>query len=176
MATRILVLFLAVCTTALATAPAVPQEPAQSAPQPTVPGASAAAPEPVDQWLEEVRAQRQAWEERRRAQKEAIDARRRWIDPWGAAQQEAREQEITRRREAFRDQIERDREAFFNQPPWGAAAPRPDEATPEQAPPGPGPAAGSGPGETAGAPGEPSPSAPYPPLPGWDNRWYYRGF
>lgn len=168
MATRIVLLFLALCTTALATESAAPQEPAQSAPQPTAPPAAAA--EPVDRWLEEVRAQRQAWEERRRAQKEAMDARRRWIDPWGAAQQEARELEVTRRREAFRDQIERDREAFFNRSPWGSAAPWPEDANPDQTPPAPGPAAGSGPSEAAGG------TPPYPPLPGWDNRWYYRGF
>jgi hypothetical protein len=173
MANRILVLFLALCAAALATAPAVAQEPPPSVPQP---GTPAAAPEPVDQWLEEVRAQRQAWEERRRAQKEAIDARRRWIDPWGAAQQEAREEEISRRREAFRDQIERDREAFFNQPPWGSAAHWPDDAKPErqpQAPPNPGPGTGGDPREAASGAKD---SAPYPPLPGWDNRWYYRGY
>lgn len=126
----------------------------------------AAEPEPLEHWLEEVRAQRQAWEERRRAQREAMDARRRWVDPWGAAQQEAREQEVNRRREEFRDHIERGREAFLQQPPWGTAgAPqhrdgpesgrRDPEATTEASPPR---------------------IEPYPPLPGWDNRWYYRGY
>jgi hypothetical protein len=122
-------------------------------------------PERLDHWLEEVRAQRQAWEERRRAQKEAMEARRRWIDPRGAAQQEAREQELNRRREEFRDRIERSREAFLQQPPWGTPGPqRPDGSE-------------TGARDTDGTAETPPPGIePYPPLPGWDNRWYYRGY
>jgi hypothetical protein len=129
------------------------------------PPPSAAEPEPLDHWLEEVRAQRRAWEERRRAQKEAMDARRRWIDPWGAAQQEAREQEVNRRREEFRDRIERSREAFLQQPPWGSpSAQGPDGSQPAPRDP-----------EAPTEGGLPA-IEPYPPLPGWDNRWYYRGY
>jgi hypothetical protein len=124
---------------------------------------------PVDQWLDEVRAQREAWETRRRAAKEALDARRRWIDPWGAAQKEAREKEHQRRREAFREQIERDRESLYGQAPWAAQPPQWQEQSPGAPPePGTAPSDASPPAE-----GEPT---PYPPLPGWDNRWYYRGF
>lgn len=176
MATASPILVIALCGAALAATPtasrgedagtAAAGEPPQVS---SVPGPQAA---PVDQWLDEVRAQRQAWEERRQAQKEAMEARRRWIDPWGAAQHEAREQEITRRREAFRDHIERDRETFFNQAPWGNRAPWPDD-----------PAAPDTPDErsTASEPGEGGVadehrSLSYPPLPGWDNRWYFRGF
>lgn len=129
------------------------------------PAPMAAEPEPLEQWLEEVRAQRQGWEERRRAQREAMDARRRWIDPWGAAQQEAREHEVNRRREELRDHIERSREAFLQQPPWGASSPQPRDASE------PAGRAPEGPADTA-----PPRVDPYPPLPGWDNRWYYRGY
>jgi hypothetical protein len=121
----------------------------------------------VDQWLDEVRTQRRAWEERRRAAKDAADARRRRIDPWGAAQQEAREQESKRRRDAFRETIEREREAFRNSGPW-AMQPTPRQESPPQLPTANDPTAPGG--ENA------SPPEPYPPLPGWDNRWYYRGF
>ena len=129
-------------------------------------------PEPVRGWLDEVRAQRQAREQRRHAAKEAMDARRRWIDPWGAAQQEAREQEVQRRRDAFLQKIEREREVFRNQIPWTPqdhpwqgeiAEPAPEfPIAPET--------------DSGGTPGQalPSPS-PYA-LPGWDNHWYYRGY
>jgi hypothetical protein len=132
-------------------------------------------PAPMNQWLDEVRAQRQAWEERRQAAKEALDARRRWIDPWGAAQKEARDKETQRRRDAFREQIERDRELFRNRSPWAA------QSGPwQEAPPGTenlAPDAGA-PAESpiAPPPEEDVPGSPYPPLPGWDNRWYYRGY
>ena len=142
-----------------------------------VPGRSIEAlpdhPDPLPQWLEEVKAQRQAWEERRRAAKEAIQARRRLNDPWGAAQQEAREQEIQRRRDARMEEIERDRDTFHNPGPWhgprdqGPPPPQSaDNAAPASSPQSPGP------DSTALNPGEP---AAYPPA-GWDNRWYYRGY
>jgi hypothetical protein len=132
----------------------------------------AAEPEPVRRWLDEVKAQRRAREERRRAAKEAMDARRRWIDPWGAAQQQAREQEIQRRHEALMEHIERDRKTFRNQVPWGFLySPWESETTtpPAEIP----PSAGT---DSSGMAGQAAPNtSPYP-LPGWDNRWYYRGF
>jgi hypothetical protein len=146
---------------------------AQEPPPPPLPPSAgpSAEPESLDQWLDEVRAQRRAWENRRRAAKEALDARRRWIDPWGAAQHDAREQETQRRRDAFREKIERDREAFRNQAPWGAVyGPMPDESmgflpdditSPDA-------------DDATASRGAPSPSQF--PLPGWDNRWYYRGY
>ncbi len=154
----------------LAACPLSGHEPPQ-----TTTGSVPMEPATVSPWLDEVRAQRRAREERRRAAKEAMDARRRWIDPWGAAQQEAREQEVQRRRGAFLEQIERDREAFRNQVPW---APAPQQSPwlnemltrePELTAP--------GEAETAGAtgPAVPPPSTPYAP-PGWDNLWYYRGY
>jgi hypothetical protein len=126
------------------------------------------------QWLDEVRAQRRAWEERRRAAKEAIDARRRWINPWGAAQKEAREKENQRRREAFMEHIEREREAFRSGAPWGSA-PGPWEEAPQtdKVPHMPGPPESRGPEGSDEVPTGPS---PYPQPPGWDNRWYYRGY
>jgi hypothetical protein len=123
---------------------------------------------PLPQWLDEVKAQRQAWEERRRAAKEAIHARRRQSDPWGAAQHEAREQESQRRHDAIIEQFERDRDTFHNPAPW--PGPR------DQGPPPPQPAAGApqptAPDSTALNPDDPG---RYPPS-GWDNRWYYRGY
>lgn len=122
--------------------------------------------DPLPQWLDEVKAQRQAWEERRRAAKEAVHARRRQHDPWGAAQHEAREQESQRRRDAIIEQFERDRDTF--QAPW--AGPR------DQGPPSPQPDTGAPqptvPDSTALNPADPG---SYPPS-GWDNRWYYRGY
>jgi hypothetical protein len=123
-------------------------------------------PDPLPQWLDEVKAQRQAWEERRRAAKEAVQARRRQNDPWGAAQHEAREQESQRRRDAIIEQFERDRDNYHA--PW--AGPR------DQGPPPPQPGTGmpqpTAPESTALNPADPG---SYPPS-GWDNRWYYRGY
>jgi hypothetical protein len=140
---------------------------------PNVGAAMPVTPEPYNQWLDEVRAQRQAREERRRAAKEAIDARRRWIDPWGAAEQEAREQEVQRRRDAFKEKIEREREVFRTQTPWSPPrAPWEDSPTePESAQTAGTEAGTSAPLEQPVAP----PPLPYTP-PGWDNRWYYRGY
>jgi hypothetical protein len=148
-----------------------------TAPQPnSAPPSMPAQPEPMREWLEEVRAQRRAWEERRKAAKEAMDARRRWIDPWGAAQKEAREKENRRRREAFMEHIERERESFRGAaPPWGGVpdhwteTPRAETMTAPRDP----PDDLKGPADPL-APAEPEPR--YPPLPGWDNRWYYRGY
>jgi hypothetical protein len=145
------------------------QEPA---PSPSAPGTSHVEQEPVREWLDEVRAQRQAREERRRAQKEAMDARLRWINPWGAAQKEARERETQRRRELFREQIERDRQAFRNQIPWQFELDPWQEGISHPPAPLPPPLGTDAP-DVAG-PTDP-PASSYP-LPGWDNRWYYRGF
>ena len=127
--------------------------------------------EPVHRWLDEVRA-RQGREERRRAVKEAMDARRRWINPWGAAQQEAREQEVQRRRNAFQERIERERDAFHYQNPWG---PQHNSWQDETTAPGPNfPEAPEA--DNPGPPEQPlPPPSPYA-LPGWDNHWYYRSY
>ncbi|MBK8638348.1 MAG: hypothetical protein IPN92_08695 [Chromatiaceae bacterium] len=101
-----------------------------------------------DQWLDAVRAQRQAWEERRRASREARDARRRQHNP----RAEAILLDQERRHDIFLGQIERDREHFLGQGPWQTPAP--------PAPPNP----------------EASPDKPNTPLNGWDNRWYFRGY
>lgn len=164
-------------TGVLGTWPIGAQE-APSAPTPMRPpsslGAMPSASEPMPQWLDEVRAQRQAREERRRAAKKAIGARRRWIDPWGAAQKEAWEQETQRRRDAFKEKVERDREAFRSQAPW-APTPTPwwDQGTGLVS--GPELHSQSNP-DTAETTGQTlSPTEPFS-LPGWDNRWYYRGY
>lgn len=131
-------------------------------------GRPAAEPEPVRRWLDEVRAQRQKIrQERRRAAQET----RRRIDPWGVARQERREQETQRRHDAFLEHIERDREAFRNQGPWQLRqGPRQEEAAGFSAPPSRPPADAA-----AGVSGQAPPRLPTYPLPGWDNRWYYRG-
>ncbi len=105
-----------------------------------------------DQWLDAVRAQRRTWEERRRASREAMEARRRQRNPRADAQSESRHLEQQRRHEAFLEQIERDRDLFRGQDPWQPQAP--------PAPPNP----------------EDAPNPPNPALPGWDNRWYFRGY
>ena len=101
----------------LAACPLSGHEPPQ-----TTTGSVPMEPATVSPWLDEVRAQRRAREERRRAAKEAMDARRRWIDPWGAAQQEAREQEVQRRRGAFLEQIEREPGGISQSSPLGSGS------------------------------------------------------
>lgn len=146
--------------------------------------------DPMRQWLDDVKAQRQAWEARRQATKEAINARRRLNDPWGAAQKEAREKENQRRHDAILEQVERNREAFRNQGPWQ------DPSRWEPGPPPPGYSAQPdtvhqldplAPGSTAlnppySAQDPAQDSTQHPDEPnayspsGWDNRWYYRGY
>ncbi len=128
--------------------------------------------DPMQQWLDEVKAQRQAWEERRRVAKEAANARRRLADPWGAAQLEAREMESERRRDAIREQADRDHEAFRHQGPWAGQAPWEPGVQSQPTQPKVGEALPMTPESTAQNPSEP---AAYPPS-GWDNRWYYRGY
>jgi hypothetical protein len=152
------------------------EEPPPAPPSPPATTGVPAEPEPLRQWLEEVRAQRRAWEERRRATKEAFDARRRWMDPWGAAEKEARDKENQRRREELMEHIERERGAFrAGTPRWGNPPPPWQEAPRSEAPPEP---SGDAPAAQEGEPGSEPPALPppYPPLPGWDNRWYYRGY
>ncbi len=146
----------------------------------------------VTPWLDEVRAQRRAWEERRKAAHEAFEARHRATDPWGAAQHDAWEDEVDRRREARRQQMEQDREHFRAlAPPAPPVPPWPEPLGPQQPfsrPPTPQPTPselGSGEdsrpqlGESPSGgviypPGAP-PKAPYSPQ-DWDNLWYYRGY
>jgi len=138
---------------------------AQTPLPPLTDGTPSAEPEPVRRWLDEVRAQRQIRQKRRRAAQEA----RRRIDPWGAARQEIREREAQRRHDAFLEHIARDRETFRNQVPWQLRQGPWQEgtsgfsATQSQPP-------------TDAAAGAPGQAPPAYPLPGWDNRWYYRGF
>ena len=160
-------------TLMLAVSPLVAQEPVPPPPVPMMPAPTE--PEGVHQWLDEVRAQRRVREERRRAAKEARDARRRLIDPWGAAQQEAREKQQQFRRDAFMEEIDRKREAFRSRAPWGTQ-PAPWQEVPRD----------SAPAEMAddaessmgvpGPEGQGPTAPPYPTLPGWNNRWYYRGY
>jgi hypothetical protein len=124
---------------------------AHEAPDPNGPG---------DPWLDAVRAQRRAWEECRRAAREAMDIHRRHRNPWPDAQTEARHQEQERRHEAFMEFIARDREYFLGQLPWQAPVP-PEPPHPEATP-------------DLGNPAETALSHPH--LPGWDNRWYFRGY
>lgn len=127
-------------------------------------------PASYTQWLEEVRAQRQAWEAHRQQARGAMEARRRWIDPWGAEQRDAMEKRAEQRREAARNFAERQRETR-HQPsiwryPYGGSLP-PDHPTDSPYP---------GAGDSEPFPGQtdspPPPSYP----PGWNNPWYYRGY
>jgi hypothetical protein len=108
----------------------------------------------ASRWLDEVRAQRRALQEQRRAQHEA---RKRAIDPVGAAEREAREEEFLRRRQEMRELIEADRRLFMNQGPWISPSP-PLPAT-------------SGPAD----PNAPQTRPGYVP-PDWDNGWYFHGW
>jgi hypothetical protein len=117
-------------------------------------------------WLDEVRAQRQAWEARREATRSAYEARRRANNPRAAAQQEAWEEDVRRRRAARLERMDQDLEIFRSlgpgQPPlpwpWVTGMP----SLPEL---------GSG-ATTPGTGGETPIYAP----PGWNNHWYFRGF
>ncbi|MGE5154590.1 MAG: hypothetical protein ACM3ST_11290 [Bdellovibrio bacteriovorus] len=149
------------------------------------------AQDPAARWLDEVRAQRQAWEERRKASREAFEARRRLADPRGAAQHDAWEDEVERRREARRQQREQELEHFRGlgppDPPWRESmAPwgyPPQTATPPSAPPPLGAATADGQPSEHGEPPPPGiiyppgapPRGPYSPQ-DWDNLWYYRGY
>ena len=127
----------------------------REAPLPPGPDAEGETISRPDPWLEEVRAQRQASEARREATRKAMDARHRWIDPWGAAQQEAREREIDQRRQAARERIEQEREQLRMRRP-------PVASFPEMPPPVP----------PWGESQDPFGTEP----PGWNNRWYYQGY
>ena len=58
------------------------------------------------QWLDEVRAQREAWEAQRKAARQASNARLRMFDPWGAAQLNALDRESESHRRAARNRSE----------------------------------------------------------------------
>jgi len=106
---------------------------------------------PDTPWLAEVRAQRQAAEARHQANRAAFAARRRALDPWGAAQHEAREEAFERRREARRGQREQ------------ARGPLPAPGTPPGTP------------DTSTARANPDPGRGTPPQ-DWNNLWYFRGY
>lgn len=162
---------------------AAPEAPAGAA----IPASPRATP-----WLDEVRAQRRAWEQRRKAAHDAFETRHRANDPWGAAQHDAWEDEIERRREARRQQMEQDREHFRSLTPAPPPAPWPELSSPQQSFLGQPPQSGSQPSESATEqhgsiahdpaqggpvvypPGAP-PRGPYSPQ-DWDNLWYYRGY
>lgn len=133
---------------------------AQDAPAPAPPMVDGTAGETdavvtgAPRWLEEVRAQRRALQEQRRAQHEA---RRRAVDPVGAAQHQAREEEFLRRRQERQEKIEADRRLFMNQGPWiSPPPPLPATSVPDT---------NSTLEQTPG----------YVP-PDWDNGWYFRGW
>jgi hypothetical protein len=117
-------------------------------------------------WLDEVRAQRQAWEARREATRSAYEARRRANNPRAAAQQEAWEEDVRRRRAARLERMDQDLELFRGlgpaqpPPPWPWVIGMP--VLPEL---GSGAASAVTPGDT-----------PIYVPPGWDNHWYFRGF
>jgi hypothetical protein len=157
--------------------------------------AQAAVGEPPTPWLDEVRTQRQAAEARRQANRESFEARRRANDPWGAAQHEAWEDGVQRRREARKQRIEQDRDYFRGMSPnpadpWGEPW---NDATPSSAPRG-SPAADTAPlgdpfraadlnrGGLPLVPGTADLDAPPPPgtrgyaPQDWNNLWYFRGY
>lgn len=111
-------------------------------------------PDTSSNWLDEVRAQREAWEARRSAMREQHEQRRRAHHPRGAVQPEAWEEDLRRRRAERQERIEQDREVFRRLGPgaWG-----PYWSVMED---------GAGGAEWA------------PPVspPGWDNLWYFRGY
>ncbi|NCC26702.1 MAG: hypothetical protein EOM22_00745 [Gammaproteobacteria bacterium] len=124
------------------------------------------APTASTPWLDEVRAQRQAWELRRDASRSAYEARRRANHPRAAAQQEAWEEDVRRRRAARLERMDHDRDLFRSlgpsepPPPWPFAGGMP--AWPE-----------------IGSATPPAGNAGETPLfvpPGWNNHWYFRGF
>ncbi|MFB1487334.1 MULTISPECIES: hypothetical protein [unclassified Thiocapsa] len=118
-------------------------------------------------WLDEVRAQRQAWEARREATRNAYEARRRANNPRAAAQQEAWEEDVRRRRADRLEFMDQERELFRSlgpaqlPPPWPWVTGMPTL-----------PETGSGATSPDTPADEPSIFAP----PGWDNHWYFRGF
>ena len=117
------------------------------------------APDGVPPWLDEVRAQREAWEARREAARERHEQRRRLANPRGAAQQDAWEEDLRRRRAERREHIEQERERFHGSWPsqmWPLIQDDPSD-TDEH---------------TETTPTHPSAFTP----PGWNNLWYFRGY
>jgi hypothetical protein len=155
--------------------------------------AQAAVGEPPTPWLDEVRTQRQAAEARRQANRESFEARRRANDPWGAAQHEAWEDGVQRRREARKQRIEQDRGYFrgmapmppdpWAEPSTDATASRHESTTAGTTPLGdPFRAADPNRGATPLPPGAADRNAPPPPgtrnyaPQDWNNLWYFRGY
>ena len=118
-------------------------------------------PEMVLPWLDEVRAQREAWEARRATAREQHEWRRRIHHPRGAAQQEAWEDDLRRRRAERQARVEQDREAFRRLGPGFLG---PHQTVVDEAP------KSQDPSDQA----SPTPSVLYPP--GWNNLWYFRGY
>jgi hypothetical protein len=142
----------------------------QAQPEPPIDG-DPLPEETMTPWLDEVRAQRQAWEDRRETARSAFEARRRANNPRAAAQQEAWEEDVRRRRAARLEWMDQERERFRQ---LGPAIPPMSElgAWPwPKEPPG---SPESGPGATLAPPVAPEESLFVPP--GWDNHWYFRGF
>ncbi|WP_373506614.1 ABC-F family ATP-binding cassette domain-containing protein, partial [Thiocapsa sp.] len=102
----------------------------------------------------------------REATRSAYEARRRANNPRAAAQQEAWEEDVRRRRADRLERMDHDREAFRNlgpvefPPPWPWVTGMP--TLPEI----------SNGATSPDTPGDESIFAP----PGWDNHWYFRGF
>jgi hypothetical protein len=122
-------------------------------------------------WLDEVRAQRQAWEDRRESARSAFEARRRANNPRAAAQQEAWEEDVRRRRAARLEWMDQERERFRQ---LGPAVPPLSEPWTWPWPKDPPGSLESAPGATFVSPVAPEESLFVPP--GWDNHWYFRGF
>ncbi len=163
--------------------------PTSSVPIPLAPAADADPLPTATPWLDEVRTQRQAAEARRQANRESFEARRRANDPWGAAQHEAWEDGVQRRREARKQRIEQDRDYFRGMAPV-PADPATEATTSRHDP----TAAGTAPwgdpfraadpnrGVAPLPPGAADRTAPPPPATrsyapqDWNNLWYFRGY
>ena len=142
--------------------------PPVSATAPLMPEASS---ESMPLWLEEVRAQRQAWEQRRDAARQAYEERRRATRPHAAAQQDAWEEEVRRRRAARLERMEQERTVFRDLGP----EPLPFRGGPPSPWPGLTWAPGSALPPSSTATPAPEDDRDFAP-PGWDNHWYFRGY
>lgn len=101
------------------------------------------------QWLDEVRAQREAWQAQREAKRKAAEERLRRIAPWGATRLEELERQAESQREAARQRSEQFRKS--SEARLEAQRQAMDQMRQQPAP------------------------LPYTPH-GWDNSWYYRGY
>lgn len=128
-------------------------------------------------WLDEVRAQRRSWEEKREAARRAYEARRRANNPQAAAQHEAWEEDVQRRRAARRERMDQERELYRSLGPSLVPAwPWPNDSSPDLTrDPTRDPTWRSDAGSDPFAPGAPSDAPVFAPQ-GWDNHWYFQGF